>query len=209
MAYKNYTYNELALLFRGKVAVVTNVKRDGKIILSADLVEVCDPDTVYTVHRKYETSGKSYEYLNLTDVAQLYEMSPDAYESVQDIFGAEEVDKLRSVFGEHPKGSLYAANYMRKILNANGILAELLTFRGVGEIKVYDRRVYFHTVLLLGECLIDILNSDDIILTRAYITKLESDNSNIHIDNFMSSGWWNENGYHNVPTLKELKALRF
>lgn len=62
-----------------------------------------------------------------------------------------------------------------------------------------------HSVVLLGEGVIDLLHSDRIIKTSEYIEMLESLNNDIVIDTEMSGSWYNEFG---VPVIVTIDYLR-
>ena len=147
-----------------------------------------------------------------TSIALLKEIAYDSYRDVYEIFRNDRsiVEGFRRRYGE----CLSIAEELKGIFNANGILAEIVTFKNgnafldVG-IKVYDKVYMFHCVLLLGDDIIDILHTDAIVPTKEYIEMLEKDNSKLRIDYSISTNWYNKAGYPIKLDLDYLKNYKY
>lgn len=118
------------------------------------------------------------------------------------------VERLRKDFRNNSAG---AALKIKQLLNKNGLRAEMLTFsngHGSKPLCVSGEISAHHSVVLLGECIVDVLSSDSLCSTSAYVEQLEKDNSELCIDRTQTTGWYDENGFGYVPTLRNLKSLK-
>lgn len=136
-------------------------------------------------------------------VIQMNELPYDAYSDLVCIFGADTLRKLREEFKDNCIG---LAEVVKYILNANGFLAEIITFKNGnafldGGIKINLDIQTHHAVVLMGEWVIDILHTDKIIKTRDYITELQKYNPKLRIDYMLSTGWYTDDGYPYMPSI--------
>lgn len=136
----------------------------------------------------------------------LKELPFDAYESVTSIFGEEHTSKMREDFNNNCYG---LADTIKRVMDDNQILAEIITFKNgnvfVDEgIKVYNNVYTHHTVVLMGEWVIDLLHTDEIIKTKDYILKLKENNPKLRIDYTLSTCWYTADGFPYKPSLQNL-----
>lgn len=133
----------------------------------------------------------------------------DTFESVEAIFSKAEgkaaVQKLRKDFKHNSFG---VAELIKEAFNANGIISKVITFKNG---KASDRGINvsghistWHTVVLTGEWVIDILHSDELIKTKDYIAELQRHNPKLRIDYKMSTDWHTEDGFLYRPSLDDL-----
>ena len=149
-------------------------------------------------------------------VIQMNELPYDAYSDLVCIFGADTLRQLREEFKDYSVG---LAEVVKDILNANGILAEIITFKNGnafldGGIKInldynYTHPATHHAVVLMGEWVIDILHTDKIIKTRDYINVLQKYNPKLRIDYLLSTGWYTDDGYPYMPSIDDLINYKY
>ena len=132
----------------------------------------------------------------------------DAYEAIPN---ADDIKELADMWN---KDSLTAALWLKKSMNINGIMAEILTFgNGNNNIKISidgnetDTKIF--SVLLLGEAVIDLAHTTEIMYTKEFIEKLEEDNPDLDVVCGMSSGWYDEDGHPIDVTLDYLKEYKY
>ena len=145
-------------------------------------------------------------------VIQMNELPYDAYSDLVCIFGADTLRQLREEFKDYSVG---LAEVVKDILNANGILAEIITFKNGnafldGGITINLVHNYtHHAVVLMGEWVIDILHTDKIIKTRDYINVLQKYNPKLLIDYLLSTGWYTDDGYPYMPSIDDLINYKY
>ena len=142
-------------------------------------------------------------------VVYLKEIPYGAYKDMNEVLGSNLIKKLRKTYHNNCHGLALVLKYM---FNNNNILAEVITFKNgsaFNGINVNGNTYTHHTVVLFGDSLIDLLHSDDFILTAEYINKLQEDNSQLRIDYALSSGWYGKDGYKYNPTLQELIEYKY
>ena len=133
-----------------------------------------------------------------------------AYRNLIDIFGKETLSKFRVEYNNNCEG---LANAIKDIMNANGYMAEIITFKNGnafldGGIKVSGKIYTHHAIVLMGEWIIDALHIDDVIKTKDYIENLQKDNDKLRIDYTLSTGWYDENGMPYQATIDDLKNYK-
>lgn len=121
-----------------------------------------------------------------------------------------EVDTLCKEF---PNDCFGLALKLREIFIQAGVLAEYVTLKNGnafsdGGILVNNKRYTHHTVVLMGEWVIDLLNSTKGLSTKKYIEKLERDNPKLRIDYTMSTYWYDNDGFPIQLTLEDLKNYK-
>lgn len=126
--------------------------------------------------------------------------------SVQDVF------ELRRNFD----GDCFnLATYLYHSLNSAGILASFITFKNGnpfldGGIHVWSdltkrNEVYtHHSVVLLGDCVMDLLHTDRLIKTTEYVKKLKADNPKLRVDQTTSGIWYTAAGHERPIEMKSL-----
>lgn len=145
-------------------------------------------------------------------IVQMFELAWDSFKDIKDMF-RRQPDIIESIRRDYINDCYGAAEEVKKILNQNGYLAEIITFKNgsafLNGIKVYGEVHTHHSIVLLGECLIDILYSDKILKTKEYIQELKKENPYLRIDYLLSTGWYDNEGYLYRPTLEELMEYRY
>ena len=145
-------------------------------------------------------------------VIQMKELPYDAYSDLVCIFGADTLRQLREKFKDNCIG---LAEVVKNIMNANDILAEIITFKNGnaflgGDITIDLHHNYtHHAVVLMGEWVIDILHTDKIIKTRDYIIELQKYNPKLRIDYTLSTGWYTDDGYPYMPSIDDLINYKY
>ena len=137
------------------------------------------------------------------------EIPYDAYKDMNEVIGKDSIKELRKTYHNN---CYELALALKCIFNRNNILAEVITFKNgsaFNGINVNGNTYTHHTVVLLGDSLIDLLHSDKFILTADYITKLKEDNSQLRIDYTLSTGWYDKDGYKYNPTLQDLIKYKY
>lgn len=115
--------------------------------------------------------------------------------SVEEVLNMKEIDELRDEYSEDAVEfamilcSVFAVKFNR--------LCSWVTFRNgtsshPKKVEVPDGRDrYYHTVLLFGDVVLDLLNSDVLQSTKVYVQRLKEDNPTLWIDQH-STGFWVE-----------------
>lgn len=137
------------------------------------------------------------------------EIPYDAYKDMNEVLDNNLIKKIRKAYHNN---CYELALALKDMFNNNNILAEVITFKNgsaFNGININGNTQTHHTVVLLGDSLIDLLHSDDFILTADYITKLKEDNSKLRIDYTLSTGWYDKDGYKYNPTLQELIEYKY
>lgn len=144
---------------------------------------------------------------------QMNELAADSFKDLREIFqnSPDILDKIRADYKDDCVG---AAQCIKAILNQNGFIAEILTLKNGnaffdGGIKVSGKEYTHHAVVLLGEAVIDVLNTDNIINTKQYLEDLLKDNPKLRIDYTLSTGWYTAEGYPYNPTIEDLINYRY
>ena len=139
----------------------------------------------------------------------LKKISWDSYKNLDDMFASTPgfINDLRHNF----TGSEVAYE-IKKQLTVRGILSGVLVFVNndvtvKNSIKVFGKPYTCYAVVLIGNGIIDIFNSDKIFKTKEYIETLEKDNFELDLNKSLSTGWLTETGFTYIPTLQELKKL--
>lgn len=152
-----------------------------------------------------------YDAYAYSDLVLMNELPYDAYSDLVCIFGADTLRRLREEFKDNCVG---LAEVVKDILNAGNFLAEIITFKNGnafldGGIKILDHTYTHHTVVLMGEWVIDILHTDKIIKTRDYIIELQKYNPKLRIDYTLSTGWYTDDGYLYRPSIDDLINYKY
>lgn len=139
------------------------------------------------------------------------ELPYDAYGSLNEIFGDEQIKLFREKFDNK---CFEVADIIKGIMNQNGIIAEIITLKNGnafldGGIKVSDRTYTHHTVVLMGEWVIDVLHTDDIIKTKDYIIEMQENNPKLRIDYTMTTCWYTDEGVAYKPTIQNLLDYKY
>lgn len=138
------------------------------------------------------------------------------WDSASKIFTQEERNKIRKIF----KGNCVevAGQTARDLLKQN-ILATTIMFKSRGNCFMHPIKVYneltenvdeytHHSVVLFGDCCLDLLHSDRIIPIKEYVEKLEELNPDgLRLDS--SSSWFDDKGYPFCPTIEQVKNYEF
>lgn len=145
-------------------------------------------------------------------IIQMNELPYDAFSSLIDIFGADTLNQLRIAF----KGNCVGlAETIKNTFNAQGYLAEIITFKNGnafldGGIRINSDHIYtHHTIVLMGEWIIDLLHSNNIIKTKDYIIELQKYNPKLRIDYTLSTGWYTDDGYLYRPNIDDLINYKY
>ena len=134
------------------------------------------------------------------------EIPYDGYNSLIEIFGEDTIKEFRKNY----KGKCYeVAEIIKTSLNSNGFIAEIITLKNGnafldGCINVSDNVYTHHTVVLMGEWIIDVLHTDNIVKTKDYILELQEDNPKLRIDYTLSTCWYTKEGLPYKPTIQDL-----
>ena len=146
------------------------------------------------------------------DIVMFNEISYDAYKDLNEMFGDKNI--ISNVRKNYKGNCVDAAWFIKKSLNQNRILAEVITFKNGnafldGGICVFGNRYSHHSVVLLGDGIIDILHTDKILQTKEYIEELEKNNPKLHIYHILSTGWYTDDGYLYRPSINDLKCYEY
>jgi hypothetical protein len=144
-------------------------------------------------------------------ILQMKELPYDAYSSLVEIFGEETIQQLRIDFKDNCLG---LAREIKNTFNLQGYLAEVITFKNGnafldGGIRISSTVYTHHAIVLMGEWIIDLLHSDNIIKTKNYIVELQKYNPKLRIDYTLSTGWYTQDGYLYKPSLEDLKKYKY
>ena len=143
-------------------------------------------------------------------IIQMNELPYDAYTSLIDIFGTDTIKQLRIDFKSN---CVDLAKVIKSTFNRQGYLAEIITFKNGnafdGGIRVKDNIYTHHAIVLMGEWIIDLLHSNDIIKTKDYIIELQRYNPKLRIDYIMSTGWYTNDGYPCRPSIDDLINYKY
>lgn len=144
-------------------------------------------------------------------VAMLMEIPYGEYASLSDIFGSDAINQLRKDFKNNCTSLAEAIKYT---FNRQEYLAEIITFKNGnaysdGGITVNGNNYTHHTIVLMGEWIIDLLHSDNIIKTKDYVIELKRHNPKLRIDYTMSTGWYTNEGYLYRPSLDDLINYKY
>ena len=123
------------------------------------------------------------------------------------------VGEYRKMF-EKEGGSYPVAATLSRDLKFSGVLAELFTFKNGnafldGGLTIGDKNYLYHSVVILGEALIDIIHSDVFLSTKEYIKDLKKDNPKLRFDYTMSTCWYADNDMAYRPTLEDFINYKF
>lgn len=139
------------------------------------------------------------------------ELPYDAYSSLIEIFGVDTINQLRVDFKSNCFG---LAKFIKNTFNTQGYLAELITFKN-GHlllddcIRIKENSYTHHTIVLMGEWVIDLLHSNNTIKTKDYIIELQKDNPKLRIDYTLSTGWYTDEGYLYKPSIDDLINYKY
>lgn len=144
------------------------------------------------------------------------ELPYDAYDSLEVIFSAKgepgSKSFIQQIRTDYKIDCFGAAQFLKSLFNAKGFLAEIITFKNgnaFAGINVYGNVCTHHTVVLMGEWVIDILHSDKIIKTKNFIVELQKHNPNLRLDATMSTGWYSDAGFPYMPSLEDLIQYQY
>lgn len=94
----------------------------------------------------------------------------------------------------------------------SGVLASVITFKNGHSLNVKVKNYHtgkintyaFHSVIMLGNCVIDLLNSDRYISTNEYVKEMKKLNPELRLDKFMTEQWYDVNG---MPMILDIDIL--
>lgn len=142
----------------------------------------------------------------------MIEVAHYAYPSLVELFGADKLSEFREKFHND---CMELAWSVKNMLNTKGFLAEVITFKNGnafadgGILIDADHSYLYHTVVLMGEWVIDILHTDKVIKTKDYILGLQEYNPKLRIDYSMSSCWYTDAGFPYRPSLEDLIKYKY
>lgn len=132
-----------------------------------------------------------------------------------ELISESDIKELRKIYSDNCY--TLACELYERIFN-NGILCSTITFingssfrSGTKDLVVWNELNYeyvryrFHSVLLLGEYIIDLLHSDKILDTSEYVCDLSRNNKYLSINQSMSGVWYDDLG---APFQVQLRYLR-
>lgn len=134
-------------------------------------------------------------------------------DTVTNIIKDEFVDPIRIEFDGNCTGC--AASLADELISDQSVICSCVTFKNgsafadtgvvvrdelAGEDKIYTH----HTVLLFGECIMDILHSDRLVATAEYVKSLQEKNPKLLVDDTMTGSWINTSGWPIKITLERL-----
>ena len=136
------------------------------------------------------------------------ELTLDSFKDLNEMF-SNHPDFIPRVRDEYKDDCIDAAWAIKDILNENNILAEIMTLKNGnafldGGIKVFNNTYTHHSVVLLGEVLIDVLHTDKILSTRKYLKTLMKNNPKLRIEHALSTYWYNSDGFTCKLDIQEL-----
>ena len=139
------------------------------------------------------------------------EIPYDAYKNINEIFSEKVIKKIREDYKNNCVG---ASDIIKNIMNSNDIIAEIICLKNGhaftdAPIKVFGNEYTHHSFVLMGEWIIDILHTNEIIKTKDYILNLQKDNPKLRIDYTLSTCWYNEEDYPYRPTLQDLIDYKY
>lgn len=139
------------------------------------------------------------------------ELPYDACNSIYDIFLSDDIKMFREKYVNNCYG---VAEVIKDSLNKSGYLAEIITFKNGnafldGGIKVSNHTYTHHTIVLMGEWIIDVLHTDDIVKTKDYILELQKLNPKLRIDYTMSTCWYTNDGFPYKPSIQNLLEYKY
>lgn len=147
-------------------------------------------------------------------VAILNEFMFDEGDTIEEFYDKSVVARLRK---EYDNKCYDLANLLKRELNTAGVLAEVVTFKNgnslATELKVKNElenkvETYnYHSVVLLGNCVVDLLHTDRLISTKEYVGNLSKLNKNLRLDYLMGGFWYSDDGHKiqvNVDSLLKM-----
>lgn len=115
---------------------------------------------------------------------------------------SEDLNVLRETYSGNCIG---LAHYVKSVCQANRVLSSVITFKNrncfleplrvTNELTNTECGYTHHSVVLLGDCIMDILHTDRLISTREYVKHLRELNPNVEVNLALSDGWYNSDGY--------------
>lgn len=144
----------------------------------------------------------------------MFEFAYEEGDKITELFRPKDISYFRNKYNNNCFGF---AQHCCAMLTEGNVLCSMLTFKNGHNfvddgIKVWDdinhkHNLYtHHSVVLLGDCIMDMLHSDRLISTQEYVRGLEKDNPNLQLDNAMTGCWYNSEGYPVKVTLDNLKS---
>ena len=146
------------------------------------------------------------------DMIMMNELPYDAYSSLIDIFGFDTINQLRVAFKDNCVG---LAEVIKNIFNSQGYLAEIITLKNGnafldGGIRIDSDHIYtYHVIVLMGEWVIDLLHTDNIVKTKDYLIELQKNNPKLRIDYTLSTCWYTDDGYPYRPSIDDLINYKY
>lgn len=114
-------------------------------------------------------------------------------DTVYELLGKKSVEYIRADYKNHCFG---VAKCLYNVLLKVGIMSAFITFKTespfVNSLKVWDKEYMHHSVLFLGDCILDLLHSDMLIPIKDYVDMLNENNKDWVVVQDMSSCWYNE-----------------
>ncbi|GEM_PF-5222179 len=146
------------------------------------------------------------------EVVEIQDLAPD--DNLMNLSGWFEPEVLRKLRKEYENNCFGLAEAIVRsgmgTEDGKMILASVITFKNghTLNLKMKDRngtvRTFsHHSVVLLGEYIMDVLHQDKLFKTKDYIDMLKKDNPELRLDTMMSF-WYTDDGWQYVPTLEEI-----
>ena len=137
----------------------------------------------------------------LDDTAYMSEYLFTEGDMIKDILSGD-LNVIRETYANNCVG---LARYVKSLFQSCGVLSAVITFKNhdcfFSPLKVTDEltnteRTYtHHSVVLLGDCIMDILHTDRLISTREYAKHIRELNPNVEVTLALSDGWFDSAGY--------------
>lgn len=145
-------------------------------------------------------------------LCQMCEYQFEDGDLVTEIFSQESIDNIRDKLANM---CTVAAEDIVGNLTHSGCLASMITFVNgnsfnLMKIKGLDNDIVIcthHSVVLLGDCIMDLLYSDKLVRTKDYIASLKLLNPELCIKSTMSGNWYGNEGYPIPITMELLENL--
>lgn len=147
--------------------------------------------------------------------AEMMEFSFEDGDKLTEIFPADEIKDYRKAYS----GNCYdLACELQSRLFASGIISSVLTFKNGNAFNpdgfvvkdelsgVYNTYTY-HSVVMLGDCVIDMFHSDNLLSTSKYVKDLLELNDKLKVSQPMSGIWWDKNGLEFQMSVEYLVGL--
>lgn len=119
------------------------------------------------------------------------------------------IEQLRKDFANDCYG---LAQLLTMIFMNSGVLASVVTFKNGHSLNLKVKDLYndrintypYHSVIMLGNCVIDLLHSDKYISTTKYVKELKKLNPELRLDLYMTEQWYDLSG---LPMMLNIDIL--